>query len=98
MSEKKQRTWHMYLGDEYIGPSKPFESKMDSFAKQSRGSRVFVLQNKDGVITDEWYKDDIKSIREEYGETIIRFYCGSWFSVDVPAEELKALIERAERR
>ncbi|MFC8958306.1 hypothetical protein ACFTXL_01300 [Bacillus subtilis] len=30
MSEKKQRTLHMYLGDEYIGPVTPFEYKWKS--------------------------------------------------------------------
>ncbi|ARV43525.1 hypothetical protein BCV50_00290 [Bacillus subtilis] len=29
MSEKKQRTWHMYLGDEYIGPLEPIEGGWD---------------------------------------------------------------------
>lgn len=94
MSEKKQRTWHVYLGDEYLGPITPLEPKMDSFEDKSRGARVFVLQNKDGTITDGWYKDEIKSIEEEDGETVIRFRCGSWISVTTPAEELKALIGR----
>lgn len=30
MSEKKQRTLHMYLGDEYIGPLEPIESGWDN--------------------------------------------------------------------
>ncbi|MEC1707438.1 hypothetical protein P9E09_07190 [Bacillus mojavensis] len=30
MSEKKPCTWHMYIGDEYIGPVTPFESKRES--------------------------------------------------------------------
>lgn len=30
MSEKKQRTLHMYLGDEYIGPVTPAEVTKDS--------------------------------------------------------------------
>ncbi|MCY7910999.1 hypothetical protein MOB65_19240 [Bacillus inaquosorum] len=30
MSDKKQRTWHMYLGGEYIGPLEPIESGWDS--------------------------------------------------------------------
>ncbi|MFC7799241.1 hypothetical protein ACFTRE_14380 [Bacillus subtilis] len=92
MSEKKQRTLHMYLGDEYIGPVTPLKLKMDSFEDLSQGPRVFVLQNKDGTITDGWYKDEIKSIEEENEETVIRFYCGSWISVEMPAEELKACI------
>lgn len=30
MSEKKQRTWHVYLGDEYLGPITPAEISKDS--------------------------------------------------------------------
>ncbi|MEK4559521.1 hypothetical protein [Bacillus sp. FSL K6-0036] len=30
MSEKKQRTWHVYLGDEYLGPITPAEVTKDS--------------------------------------------------------------------
>ncbi|PJH94882.1 hypothetical protein [Bacillus sp. SN1] len=30
MSDKKQCTLHMYLGDEYIGPVNPFEHKWES--------------------------------------------------------------------
>ncbi|MEC0429286.1 hypothetical protein [Bacillus subtilis] len=30
MSDKKQRTWHIYLGDEYIGPITPAEVTKDS--------------------------------------------------------------------
>ncbi|MGF2820175.1 hypothetical protein ACQUF8_14475 [Bacillus subtilis] len=30
MSEKKQRTWHVYLGDEYLGPITPTEISKDS--------------------------------------------------------------------
>ncbi|XSD74739.1 hypothetical protein P5611_015630 [Bacillus subtilis] len=93
MSEKKQRTLHMYLGDEYLGPITPFEPEVNSFEDLSRGPRVFVLQNKDGTITDGWYKDEVKSIEEEDGETVIRFYCGSWISVTTPAEQLKAWLE-----
>ncbi|MEC1690353.1 hypothetical protein P9E05_02275 [Bacillus mojavensis] len=91
------RPLHMYLGNEYIGPVTPLEPKMDSFEDKSRGPRVFVLRNKDGTITDGWYKDEIKSIEEEDGETVIRFYCGSWVSVDMSAEELKALVNGGER-
>ncbi|MFP6000935.1 hypothetical protein [Bacillus subtilis] len=29
MSEKKQRTWHVYLGDEYLGPITPAEVSKD---------------------------------------------------------------------
>lgn len=64
----------------------------DCFTKQARGSRVFVIQNAQGKIINEWYKNDIKSIEEVDGETIISFHCRSWFSVAMPAAELKALI------
>ncbi|WP_439024392.1 hypothetical protein [Bacillus halotolerans] len=30
MSEKKPRTWHVYLGDEYLGPITPAEVSKDS--------------------------------------------------------------------
>lgn len=30
MSDEEQRTWHMYLGDEYIGPVTPAEVSKDS--------------------------------------------------------------------
>lgn len=30
MSEKKQRTWHVYLGDEYLGPITPAEVSKES--------------------------------------------------------------------
>ncbi|MGG1738830.1 hypothetical protein ABEU80_01160 [Bacillus velezensis] len=65
---------------------------LECFTKQARGPRVFMVQNAQGKIINEWYKNDIKSIEEEDGETIIRFYCGSWISTDVPASELKSLI------
>lgn len=87
------RPLHMYLGDEYIGPVTPLEPKMDSFEDQSRGPLTFILQNKDGEITNGWYKDEIQSIEEDDGETVIRFYCGSWISVTTPAEQLKAWLE-----
>ncbi|MBO3634423.1 hypothetical protein ACFVIX_20860 [Bacillus subtilis] len=61
-------------------------------AREARGPRVFIVKNAQGKIINEWYKNDIKSIEEEDGETIIRFYCGSWISTGVPALELKSRI------